>query len=62
MALDVPYEDLARAEALAQEAFPDATNVKAIWAPASDHDVLVEVWTHDERTGANEGKVYAWSD
>lgn len=41
--MDVDYDELARAEAWANEQYPEATRVRAQLA----HGVCVEVWTND---------------
>lgn len=51
MALEVPRIRMADAEERVRTARPDATRVRAIWAPASESDILVEVWTTCMRTG-----------
>jgi hypothetical protein len=38
-----PYERMRSAERQAQGMFPEATNVKALWTPGSEHDIAVEV-------------------
>ena len=40
-----PYQRLKRAEAVARERFPQASDVRALWTPANEDDVTVEVWT-----------------
>lgn len=41
----VPYERLRAAEDSARACFPDALRVVAVWTPANEYDVAVEVWT-----------------
>lgn len=46
-----PYTRMAEAEQLARAEFPEALNVRAVWTPEGEHDVLVEIWTKCEQTG-----------
>lgn len=50
MAPRVPYRALRGAERHARKQHPEATRIKAIWTPASAHDVHVEVWSEDGAT------------
>lgn len=60
--MQAPYEQLSAAEETAREVFPDASRIRAGWAPASEHPIYVEVWTTNERTGAENAEVYAWQE
>lgn len=53
----VDYVALANAELDAREKYPDAFSVRAVWTPASEAPVHVEVWTRDERTNDLRAKV-----
>lgn len=43
MGRHVPYARLRSAERQARNMFPEATGVKALWTPASDVEIAVEV-------------------
>lgn len=47
-----PYSRLRAAERRVRAAHPDARKVKALWTPASEHEISVEVW-HGDGSGAS---------
>lgn len=53
-----PYTRMANAEQLARERFDDALNVRAVWTPEGEHDIHVEVWVADDRTGYPRANVW----
>jgi hypothetical protein len=40
----VPYERLEAAQRNARECFPDAKRIVAVWTPANESEIAVEVW------------------
>ena len=58
-ASEPPYAALRACVERARAEFPHADEIKPVWAPNSENDVLAEVWTTDERTGQRGARVIA---